>query len=151
MADITPTDIVNKEFHRTLNGYARTEVDDFLQQASDALFRALEEQQRLRAQIEHLQEQLTQYAQKETLINNALLLAERTADGVRHAAHQEADLLRREAQERLRAEQVELEQLRQARYRIIAELRAQLQSHLAMLDAQEHHSPAAAMSAEERG
>lgn len=137
MADITPTDIVNKQFRVTLRGYDRNEVDDFLQQASDSLYRALEENQRLRAQNDDLRERLQHYQNSEDLIKNALLLAERTADETRQRAHQEADLMRREMEQTLRTERAELEELRQARQRMIAEMRAMLHAHLSLLDAQD--------------
>ena len=137
MTDITPTDIVNKEFHQTLRGYDKTEVDDFLQQTSDSLYRALEENQRLRAQLDDLRARLQHYQETENLIKNALLLAERTADDVRQRAHQEADLIRREAEDALRRERAELENMRQTRNRAIAEIRALLHAHMAMLDTQD--------------
>ena len=137
MADITPTDIVNKVFRITLRGYARDEVDDFLQQVSDSLYRALEENQRLRGQLEDLRGRLQHYQDTENLIKNALLLAERTADETRQRAHQEADLIRREAENTMRTERAELEELRHTRQRIAAELRAMLHAHLTLLDTQE--------------
>ena len=137
MAEITPTDIVNKEFRRSLRGYAVNEVEDFLQQTSDSLYRALEENQRLRAQVDGLEEQVKRYQQTEDLIKNALVLAERTADEVRSHAVHEAELLRRNAEEQVRTERVEMATMRQTRLRIVAEMRAMLNTHLSMLDAQE--------------
>jgi len=143
MSDITPTDIVNKVFRVTMRGYERDEVDDFLQQVSDSLYRALEENQRQRAQMDDLRAQVQHYQDTEDLMKNALLLAERAADETRQRAHQEADLLRREAENDLHKERIALEDLRQSRYRMVAELRAVLQAHLNLLDAQESR-PAAA-------
>ena len=149
MADITPTDIVNKEFRQALRGYDKNAVDDFLQQASDSLYRSLEENQRLRAQIEDLRGRLQHFQDTEHLIKNALMLAERTADEVRHHAHQEADLIRREAEDGLRRERAELEEMRQLRYRVVAEVRALLNTHLAMLDAQDRELTPASSRREE--
>lgn len=137
MADLTPTDIVNKEFRRSLRGYTVDDVDEFLQQASDSLFRALEEMQRLRAQVESLTDQVKRYQQTEDLIKNALVLAERTADELRSHALQDADKIRRDAEEQLHAQRTEMDTMRQTRLRIISELRAVLNSHLTMLDTQE--------------
>ncbi len=137
MAELTPTDIVNKDFPVTLRGYARGEVDEFLQQTADSLFKALQEAQHQREKTDELREKLQHYQQTEDLIKNALLLAERTADELRQRAHQEADLIRREAEERTRTERAELETLRQTRLRMLSELRAILQGHLSLLDAQE--------------
>jgi len=144
MAEITPTDIVNKVFRVTMRGYERDEVDDFLQQVSDSLYRALEENQRMRAQMDDLRAQLQHYQDTEDLMKNALLLAERAADETRQRAHQEADLLRREAESDLHKEHTTLEELRQSRHRMVAEFRAVLQAHLNLLDAQEGRPASAA-------
>jgi cell division initiation protein len=148
MTDITPTDIVNKAFRVTLRGYERDEVDDFLQQVSDSLYRALEENQRQRAQMDDLRERLQHFQNSEDLMKKALLLAERAADETRQRAHQEADLLRREAEQMLHTERAELEALRQSRNRMVAEFRAVLQAHLTLLDAQEDRPAAAASRGE---
>lgn len=150
MADITPTDIVNKQFRMTFRGYDHNEVDDFLQQVSDSLYRTLEENQRLRAQVDDQRGRLQHYQDTEDLIKNALVLAERTADETRQHAHQDADLIRREAESTLRTERAEMEELRQTRHRMIAELRAILNAHLGLLDAQDSR-PAPAQSRGETG
>ncbi|MHB9130746.1 MAG: DivIVA domain-containing protein [Armatimonadota bacterium] len=137
MAGLTPNDIVNKEFSRALRGYSTEQVDEFLQQISDTLFDALEENKRLRGQHDDLQGKIAQYQQTEGLITNALVLAERTADETRQHAHQEADLLRREAENQLQSTYNELDELRRTRARIIAELRGLLTTQLSLLETQE--------------
>ncbi|HEY3378384.1 MAG TPA: DivIVA domain-containing protein [Armatimonadota bacterium] len=137
MSDLTPNDIINQEFRTTLRGYATEQVDEFLQQISDRLFRVMEENQRLNTQADDLRARLQQYQQTEDLVKKALILAERTADEVRQHAHQEADLLRREMERKLDVERDSLEEIRQLRLRAIAELRAVLYSQLALLESQE--------------
>jgi cell division initiation protein len=137
MADLTPNDIVNKEFRRVLRGYDTEQVDDFLQQVSDQLYRALEENQRMRGQLDDLRAQVQRYQQTEDLIKNALVLAERTAEDVRQHAHEQAALIRREAEEHIRTERAQLEEARQARLRTLSELRSVLQAQLTLLDSQE--------------
>ena len=140
MTDITPNDIVNKEFRVTMRGYAREQVDEFLQDIADALYHALGEHQRLQGQVDELRGKLDQYRQSEELLKNALVLAERAADETRQRAHQEGDLIRREAHDAVQAEYAKLESTRQLRLRLIAELRAMLNAHLALLDSQEASS-----------
>jgi cell division initiation protein len=149
MSDITPNDIINKEFHRSLRGYDIEQVDEFLQQVSERLFRAVEENQRLRAQADDLRSRLQRYQETEELLKNALMLAERTADETRHRAHQEADIIRREAEQSLERERAELDELRRTRARVIAELRAVLHTHLSMLDSQEGNRKASPSSDQE--
>ena len=136
MAELTPNDIVNKQFRHTLRGYSPDEVDEFLQQAAEALYQALEEGQRLRAQLGEMRARLEQYEGTENLIKSALVMAERTAEDVRAAAHREADLIRREAEERTRDERANTEELRQLRLRIMSELHAMLTAHLNLLESQ---------------
>ncbi len=143
MPDITPNDIVNKEFRRKFRGYGTDEVDDFLQSVSDSLFHALEEHKRLREQLEESRNQLKQYQQTEELMKNALMLAERTAGEVRASAQHEAELIRREAEDRLGRERETLTEVLQLRHRMIAELRGVLQSQLALLETQDARLDAA--------
>lgn len=137
MAEITPNDIVNKEFRQALRGYVTDQVDEYLQLISESQFRLIEENKRLQAQAEELRSRLKQYEQTEDLIKNALVLAERTAEETRQHAHQEADLIRREAEATLTEERAALIEIHQSRSRLIAELRALLYAHLAMLEDQE--------------
>ena len=137
MADLTPNDILNKSFHQTLRGYSVDEVEEFQQLTSESLFHAYEEIQRLRAQVEGLREQVERYRGTEDLIKNALVLAERTAEEARQRAHEEAELIKREARLQLQDEHNELAALRQDRRRVIAELTALLYSHLSLLKQQE--------------
>jgi cell division initiation protein len=137
MAELTPNDVINRQFRHTLRGYATDEVEEFLQQVADTLYQALQEAQQLRSEVASLRDRVRQYQDTEALIKNALVLAERTADDIRRHAHEEADLLRREVAQTLRAEQAEVETLRHERERMIAELRATLQAHWSMLDARE--------------
>jgi cell division initiation protein len=136
MTDLTPNDIVNKQFRHTLRGYAQDDVDEFLQQAAEAFFQALEEGQRLRAQLAEMRARLEQYQGTENLIKSALVMAERTAEEVRTSANREADLILREAEDRTREERAAVEELRQARLRIMSELHAMLTSHLNLLETQ---------------
>jgi cell division initiation protein len=137
MTELTPNDLVNKQFRVVLRGYAQDEVEEFLQEAADTLYHALEEAQRLRAQAAELKARVEQYQHTEALIQSTLLTAERAAEDVRANARREAELLQREANERLQTERATLETLRQHRLRIITEMRAVLATHYSLLDAEE--------------
>jgi cell division initiation protein len=148
---ITPNDIINKEFRKTLRGYDADQVDEYLQAVSDTLVHYLEENQRLKAHEDELRTRVQHYQETEALLSNALILAERTADETRQQAHQEADLIRREAEHKITAERTTLEEMRQYRLRIVTELRSLLRSHLTLLDSQEERlAPLPALD-EEKG
>lgn len=137
MVDLTPNDIVNKEFRRAFRGYSPEQVDDFLQQVSEAYFAMLEENKRVRAQVDEMRALSQQFQETESLLKNTLVLAERTAEETRRNSREEADLMRREAEQQITGARAQLDELRQTRLRMLAELRAMLQAHLLLLDAQE--------------
>ncbi len=137
MSNITPNDIVNKEFKKSLSGYNTQEVDDFMQACSDTLFHGIEEIKRLQTVIDELQKQVSNYRSQEDFIKQALILAEKTADETRSSARKEADLMRREIEIELQRERTELATLRQKQCAMLAEVRAALYSQLALLESQE--------------
>lgn len=137
---ITPNDILNKEFRKAFRGYDTDQVDDFLQAVSDTLLHLIEDNQRLKSQAEELRTRVQHFQETEELMHNALMLAERAADETRQQAHQQADLIRREAELQIGGERATLEELRQSRLRVVTELRTVLHAHLALLEAQEGRS-----------
>jgi cell division initiation protein len=102
MARLTIVDIQHKEFKKSLQGYDRNEVNEFL----DEIIEALEDEAQARAALEgdiaDLRERLSHFKAMEESLQSTLLLAQRTADEVKAAAHKEADLIKQEA--RLSAE-----------------------------------------------
>ena len=142
--DIMPIDIVNQKFRQGLRGYVQTEVDDFMGRVADAYGKALEENDRLKQQLEKAQRELRQYRDTEEMIKNALVLAEKTADEARSRAQDKASLMVREAEQQARetlaaarrdAEGIarEMEELRRERARFEAEFRGLLETYLHLL------------------
>ena len=97
MARLTIVDIQHKEFKKSLQGYDRNEVNEFL----DEIIEALEDEAQARAALEgemaDLRERLSHFKAMEESLQSTLLLAQRTADEVKAAAHKEADLIKQEA------------------------------------------------------
>ena len=97
MAKITIIDIQHKEFKKSLQGYDRNEVNEFL----DEIIETLEDEAQIRAalqgEIADLRERLSHFKAMEASLQSTLLLAQRTADEVKAAAHKEADLIKQEA------------------------------------------------------
>lgn len=145
MQKITPIDIQHKTFKRALQGYDRTEVDQFL----DELIETMEDSAGLRAALEaeiaDLKERISHFKAMEESLHNTLVLAQRTADEVKASAHKESDLIREQARlaaereitgyseaisEVRREHQRAMEETEKAR----SELRSLLTTHLALLD-----------------
>lgn len=142
--DMMPIDIVNHKFRQGLKGYLPAEVDDFLGRAADAYGKALEENDRLKRDLENAERALRQYQEVEETMKNALVLAEKTADETRSRAQEQATLVVREAEQQARetaaaarreAEDMsrELQSLRQERDRFEAEFRALLETYTHLL------------------
>ena len=105
---ITPVDIQHKQFRKTLQGYAREEVDTFLDEVIETLEIEIDERAKLEARVGELQEKVAHYKAMEDSLQSALVLAQRTADEVKASAHKEADLVKQSAKLELDHELSEL-------------------------------------------
>jgi cell division initiation protein len=145
MARITIVDIQHKEFKKTLQGYDRNEVNEFL----DEIIETLEDEAQARAALEgemaDLRERISHFKAMEESLQSTLLLAQRTADEVKAAAHKEADLIKQEARIATEREIAALgDKIDEARRdaqrhqdtaeKVKSELRSLLMSHLAILE-----------------
>ena len=97
MEKITPVDIQHKTFKKALQGYDRTEVDQFLDEVIETLEDEAHHRAALEAEIADLKERISHFKAMEESLQNTLLLAQRTADEVKASAHKEADLIREQA------------------------------------------------------
>jgi len=151
---LTPNDIHNKEFHRGFRGYAENEVDEFLDEIVRDFEVLIRERQELRLRAEEAEQRLTRFQELEEHLQKALVVAQQTADEVRHSAQREAELITREAQQRAETTMEEARaQLRLLERDLLerrreldvwkAKVRSMLESELALL-ADESGSTAAA-------
>jgi len=138
-------DIQHKSFKKALQGYDRTEVDQFLDEVIETLEDDAQRRAALEAEIADLKERISHFKAMEESLQNTLVLAQRTADEVKASAHKEADLIREHA--RLTAEreiasyndaiaEVRREHQRTIEHneRVRSELRSLLMTHLSLLD-----------------
>lgn len=145
MAKITIVDIQHKTFKKALQGYDRSEVDQFL----DELIEALEDETQMRAALEaeivDLKDRVSHFKAMEESLQHTLLLAQRTADEVKAAAHKEADLIKAEARvaverevatlgDRTAEAKREYQRTIETAEKAKSELRSLLMTHLALLE-----------------
>src|SRR5579872_7541691 len=97
MQRITPVDIQHKTFKKALQGYDRTEVDQFLDEIIETLEDEATHRAALEADIADLKERISHFKAMEESLQNTLILAQRTADEVKASAHKEADLIKEQA------------------------------------------------------
>lgn len=97
MARVTAVDIQHKSFKKSLQGYDRSEVDQFLDELIESLEDEAHARAALEAEIADLRERISHFKAMEESLQNTLILAQRTADEVKAAAHQKAELVMEEA------------------------------------------------------
>jgi cell division initiation protein len=142
---ITVVDIQHKTFKRQLQGYDRTEVDQFLDEIIETLEDEASARAALESEIADLKERISHFKSMEESLQSTLLLAQRTADEVKAAAHKEADLIRQEAKlqsereissigDRITETRREHQRILDAAEQAKSEIRSLLMSHMALID-----------------
>jgi cell division initiation protein len=153
MAKITIVDIQHKEFKKSLQGYDRNEVNEFLDEIIEALEDENQVRTALQGEIADLRERLSHFKAMEESLQSTLLLAQRTADEVKAAAHKEADLIKQEARiaaerefstlsDRIDETRREAQRHHDTADKAKSELRSLLMSHLALLERSPNAVPA---------
>lgn len=131
--EVKPIDILNKKFERKVRGYNPTEVDEFLREVATAFEKALSDKSALSEQLEDIETELRRYKDIENVLNNSLILAQKTSDEVKANAQKEAELIVREAKDKLENEisqaRSRLEDLYRTKERFLIEFRALLRSY----------------------
>lgn len=95
---LTPMDIHNKEFERSLRGYAIEDVNEFLDRLAREFEELIRENSELKEQQGQLNEKIKSYQKLEETMHNAIVVAQETADDVKQNATREAELIRKEAE-----------------------------------------------------
>ena len=85
MQKLTVVDIQHKTFKKALQGYDRTEVDQFLDEIIETIEDEATARAALEAEIADLKERISHFKSMEESLQNTLLLAQRTADEVKAA------------------------------------------------------------------
>jgi cell division initiation protein len=145
MAKITIIDIQHKEFKKSLQGFDRNEVNEFLDEIIETLEDEAQTRTALQGEIGDLRERLSHFKAMEESLQSTLLLAQRTADEVKAAAHKEADLIKQQARleaqreisslaDQIYESQREAQRHQDTAEKAKSELRSLLMSHLAILE-----------------
>ncbi len=142
---LTPIDIQNQTFNRSLRGYDPEEVRTFLRQVAQAWGALLDEKHALKQKVEQLTAELARYKEMESILQRTLLQAEEASRLTLQNAEKNAALILQEAQQK--AEQMinnaqqqkarleeTIQHLEQRRQDIILELKAFLSLQLERLE-----------------
>jgi cell division initiation protein len=143
---ITPLDIRNHAFPRMFGGYARDEVDGFLDMVSEDYEALLREAQALQENVIRLEVQVERLSSNEAILQETLTTAQKLSEDLKRTAVKEAENLIGEAE--VRAEKVldaahrratrlagDLREMKQLRTRLAASVRSTIDTHIGLLDA----------------
>ena len=142
---ITPADIENKEFSKSVRGYKEEEVDEFLDLIILDMEKLLRENKQLKKELEKAQGQMELHASTEgsvyetleaakSLMNDIAASAERRAEVLVKDAELEAALITREAKESITRLTEEGNRLRRSLERIREKYRQLLEMELERVD-----------------
>lgn len=148
MPRITPLDIINKDFEVVRKGYDVDEVATFLDGVRDELEETLKEKKKLEDQLRDKDQEIRRMQENEGQIKDTLVLAKKLSEDLETNSRREADLVLGEA--RLEAQRVissshdehgrmmqDVHRLKGLRARLLAEIKAVLDTHTAMLESVE--------------
>jgi cell division initiation protein len=138
-------DVINQTFKRALRGYDPVEVDEFLDRVADSLQAYAERCVELERELERLKEQIREYKGMRDSLQEALLMAQKSADERVKAAEKQAEAIVAEARaqaERLLKEvedhsnviKEEMSRLQRAKQDFVAEFRALLTRYQNLID-----------------
>lgn len=142
---ITPVDLENKEFKRGFRGYDIDEVETFLIELSKDYAKSYRENASLRDKNAILTDAIENYKEMEETMRSAIISAQRTSEEILRNAHEQADVIVKEAKVRateitngleadIQALKREAAEIEGRNSLMRAKLKAVLNTYLGMLD-----------------
>jgi cell division initiation protein len=98
MQSLTPLEIQKQTFSRILKGYNPDEVRGYLHLVAEEIERILKENDRLARENVNLREDLSEHTQRERMLKDTLLSAQKVAEDVKANAQKEAELIVKDAE-----------------------------------------------------
>ena len=98
MQDLTPLEIQKQTFARAVRGYHRDEVRAYLHLVAEEIERLLKDLDRLTRENAMLRDELEDHAQRERILKDTLLSAQKVSEEVRANARKEAELIVKDAE-----------------------------------------------------
>ncbi len=145
---LTPLDIQQQRFRKSLRGYDARDVQTFLELVAEQVGELTRDMHDVRTELRRTQTELENHQGRESTLKEAMLTAQRSIDEIRDQADKEAQLRITEAE--LRAEKIlfnahkrvssvldEIQELKRQRTRAKEELRGVLNTHQQLLEVYE--------------
>ena len=142
---VSKIDLLNRKFSRALFGYSRLEVDQFLQEAAEALGQTVDSRKEALRKLKRLESTLEEYRQRDETLRDTLMSTQKMVDDMKAQADREAGIILGEAKTkaesmvqqgyaRLTQLHEEVEGLKRQRAQFEVQLKAVLESHLRLLE-----------------
>ena len=132
---ITPLDIENKKFSKQMvNGYNVDEVDEFLDEITEDYEKLYKENKELKLNAEELHNDVGQYRNIESTLQNTLVIAQKTADEVQNIAKQQAEQIIKDAEYQAKTRLDELNTQIMIKEKEIDELKKQFNVYKAKME-----------------
>ena len=142
---VSKIDLLNKQFSRSLLGYSRMEVDQFLLELAEVMGDSADAQKEMKKKIKRLETALKEYRQRDETLRDTLMSTQKMVDDLKVAASKEAQLILDEARvkadatvqkghNRLAQIHEEIEALKRTRSQFEIQLKGLISSHLELLE-----------------
>lgn len=132
---ITPLDIENKKFSKQMvNGYNVDEVDEFLDEITADYEKLYKENKELKDNTEELHNDVGQYKNIESTLQNTLVIAQKTADEIQNVAKQQAEQIIKDAEYQAKTKLDELNTQIMMKEKEIDELKKQFSVYKAKME-----------------
>lgn len=142
---VSKIDLLNKQFSRSMLGYSRMEVDQFMLELAEVLGEAADSRKSLKKKIKQLEQAVKEYRQRDETLRDTLMSTQKMVDDLKVTASKEAQLIIDEARakadatvqqghNRLAQIHEEIESLKRQRTQFEVQLKGLLKSHLEMLE-----------------
>jgi cell division initiation protein len=99
MPRLTPLEIQKREFSRKWKGVDPVEVESYLAIIAEEMEELVRANGDLASRVERLTEENAEHRERERILKETLLTAQQAAEDIRSNAHQQAELLLRDAQD----------------------------------------------------
>jgi len=142
---LTVLDIENINFKKAIRGYSTNEVEEFLERVAESLQVYSEKIKMLEIQTSRFDDQLKEYADLKRSLQDALELAQKSAEERVSSAESKAEVIIAEAEaqahkiiigskDRVDEHKREIDRLRQVRYQFVAEFKGLIAKFGSMLN-----------------
>lgn len=142
---MTPLDVRQKRFEVALRGYARKEVEGFLELTAGEFEEVVRENISLKEELKRVQTRLEQHLDREKALQETMVTAQRISEDVKAQAKKEAEVMLADAE--LQADKIvasannrlvelvrELNELKRQKVQFESHLESLIDSHKKLLD-----------------